>query len=85
MENSTENNTSAKVVAVKKSASKSTSPAKRVRNRTSQKKEMPIPEIKDGKPVDVRNPEFYLNREINWIDFDRKVLEQAQDPSVPLL
>lgn len=85
MENNTENNTNAKVAAEKKSASKSTSPAKRVRNRAPQKKEMPIPEIKDGKPVDVRNPEFYLNREINWIDFDRKVLEQAQDTSVPLL
>ena len=85
MENSTENNTSAKVVAVKKSASKSAAPAKRVRNSASQKKERPIPEIKDGKPVDVKNPEYYLNREINWIDFDRKVLEQAQDTSVPLL
>lgn len=38
-----------------------------------------------AKPVDVTDPVYYLNREINWIDFDSKVLEQAKDASVPLL
>lgn len=37
------------------------------------------------KPVDVTDPAYYLNREINWIDFDSKVLEQAKDATVPLL
>ncbi len=65
-------------------AKKTTAASKRVR-RVPQKKLMPVPKIPSGKPVDVTNPEFYLNREINWIDFDRKVLEQAADTSVPLL
>ena len=35
--------------------------------------------------VDLRDPALYLNREISWIEFDRKVLETAQDKKVPLL
>lgn len=38
-----------------------------------------------NKPVDVTDPAYYLNREINWIDFDSKVLEQSKDATVPLL
>ena len=56
--------------------------AKRVRARAPRSKVALVPEIKAGKPVDVTNPDFYLNREINWIDFDKKVLEQASDTSV---
>lgn len=78
----TENKTSATKAAA---AKKTTTAAKRTRRSTTQKKTRSIPEIKAGKPIDVTNPEFYLNREINWIDFDRKVLEQAEDKSVPLL
>ena len=73
-------NEGAKKVPSKKTATAS----KRVR-RAPQKQVMSVPKIQSGKPVDVTNPEFYLNREINWIDFDRKVLEQAADTSVPLL
>lgn len=35
--------------------------------------------------VDLRDPALYLNREISWIEFDRKVLETAQDKKVPLI
>ena len=31
------------------------------------------------------DPRLYLNREINWIDFNSKVLEEAMDPSTPML
>ena len=30
-------------------------------------------------------PEYYRNRELSWIDFDIRVLEEARDKSIPLL
>ena len=31
------------------------------------------------------HPSYYLNRELSWLEFDRRVLAEAQDPSLPLL
>jgi polyphosphate kinase len=38
-------------------------------------------------PADIAldDPSLYTNRELSWLEFDRRVLEEAQDPNVPLL
>src|SRR5271157_283555 len=35
--------------------------------------------------IDLKDPELYINRELGLIDFQRRVLEEAQDSSNPLL
>ena len=35
--------------------------------------------------INLDDPSLFLNREINWIDFDAKVLEEAEDEETPLL
>lgn len=35
--------------------------------------------------TDLTCPEFYLNRELSWLKFNARVLEQALDPRFPLL
>jgi polyphosphate kinase len=42
----------------------------------------------EAEPVrerDLTDPELYFNRELSWMQFDARVLELAEDPSVPLL
>jgi polyphosphate kinase len=34
---------------------------------------------------DLEDPALYQNRELSWLDFNERVLELAEDPSVPLL
>lgn len=36
-------------------------------------------------PIDLNDPQWYLNRELTWLAFNRRVLHEGQDDRVPLL
>lgn len=36
-------------------------------------------------PIDLQKPEFYINRELSLLEFNKRVLAQAKDENVPLL
>ena len=36
-------------------------------------------------PIDIERSDLYMNRELSWIEFNRRVFEQAQDSRHPLL
>ncbi|SFB70916.1 RNA degradosome polyphosphate kinase [Butyrivibrio sp. YAB3001] len=39
---------------------------------------------KDNKKVDFEDPKFYINRELSWLQFNERVLSEAEDLSNPL-
>lgn len=41
--------------------------------------------IEIAEPVDLKKPEFYINRDLSLLEFNKRVLAQAKNESVPLL
>src|SRR5262245_61763707 len=35
--------------------------------------------------IDLRSPTYYLNRELSWLEFNRRILAEAGSAAVPLL
>ena len=67
----------AKRAAANEPAKRSATVKKTVKSDKSVKSE------KAPAPIDLDSPTLYTNREISWIEFDRKVLETAEDHKVP--
>ncbi len=45
-----------------------------------------VPQPSDGKgPLDLAAPQYYFNRELSWLEFNQRVLEEGQDKRHPLL
>lgn len=74
--------TAKKTVRTSATAAKTTT-AKRVAKPKTAPKAAPRSSVKV--PVKLTDPSLYINRDISWTEFDRKVLETAMDKAIPLL
>lgn len=34
--------------------------------------------------IDLKDPKYYVNRELSWLDFNYRVLGEARDKTIPL-
>lgn len=41
--------------------------------------------VPEGQAMDPRDPSLYVNRELSWLEFNQRVLEEASDPHNPTL
>ena len=46
---------------------------------------VPPPSTTQPVPADLRHPSLYVNRELSWLEFNRRVLWEGRDPRNPLL
>src|SRR6187455_2466452 len=63
----------------------SRSPAERRAPRHNRAAPVPLVTNQHADPADLKNPALYINRELSWLEFNERVLDQARDPSHPLL
>jgi len=84
------------MTALEKSESKSTSGPSPVREPAASTEQPPTTRAKtpsggrktsaqSEKTFDLNSPEYYLNRELTWLNFNRRVLNEAADERTPLL
>src|ERR1041385_2221444 len=53
---------------------------------TEEKSEAPsVPQVVQTVRDRFGDPKNFINRELSWLAFDRRVLEEAQDPTQPLI
>ncbi|MCK6528498.1 polyphosphate kinase 1 [Myxococcota bacterium] len=42
-------------------------------------------DLESAWPSDLRDPRLYINRELSWLEFNHRVIEEASDPATPPL